>query len=50
MAAGHASQVQLSSYFSGYTAIYDLREELKKELGGKFDFAQKCPPADWLAP
>ncbi|WP_223284578.1 DUF885 domain-containing protein [Hymenobacter qilianensis] len=27
------SQVQLSSYFSGYTAIYDLREELKKELG-----------------
>jgi uncharacterized protein (DUF885 family) len=31
------SQVQLSSYFSGYTAIYDLREELKKELGGKFD-------------
>ncbi|MBC6607823.1 DUF885 domain-containing protein [Hymenobacter sp. BT188] len=31
------SQVQLSSYFSGYTAIYDLREELKKELGDKFD-------------
>jgi uncharacterized protein (DUF885 family) len=31
------SQVQLSSYFSGYTAIYDLREELKKEQGSKFD-------------
>ncbi|TGD80667.1 DUF885 domain-containing protein [Hymenobacter wooponensis] len=31
------SQVQLSSYFTGYTAIYDLREERKKQQGGKFD-------------
>ncbi|GAB2968577.1 DUF885 domain-containing protein [Hymenobacter coalescens] len=31
------SQVQLSSYFTGYTEIYDLREELKKKQGEKFD-------------
>ncbi|MCB2376686.1 DUF885 domain-containing protein [Hymenobacter sp. BT635] len=31
------SQVQLSSYFTGYTEIYDLRQELKKEQGSKFD-------------
>ena len=31
------SQVQLSSYFTGYTAIYDLREELKKQQGRNFD-------------
>ncbi|HEX8349784.1 MAG TPA: DUF885 domain-containing protein, partial [Hymenobacter sp.] len=31
------SQVQLSSYFTGYTAIYDLREELKKQQGKDFD-------------
>jgi len=30
------SQVQLSSYFAGYTAIYDLREELKKQQGKNF--------------
>ncbi|OUJ74950.1 DUF885 domain-containing protein [Hymenobacter crusticola] len=30
------SQVQLSSYFTGYTAIYDLREELKKREGKAF--------------
>ena len=30
------SQVQLSSYFTGYTAIYDLREELKKQQGQSF--------------
>lgn len=30
------SQVQLSSYFTGYTEIYDLREELKKEQGQGF--------------
>ncbi|UYZ60499.1 DUF885 domain-containing protein [Hymenobacter latericus] len=31
------SQVQLSSYFTGYTEIYDLREELKKKQGKDFD-------------
>ncbi|KUG07536.1 DUF885 domain-containing protein [Solirubrum puertoriconensis] len=31
------SQVQLSSYFTGYTEIYDLREELKQKQGKDFD-------------
>ncbi|MDO7852422.1 DUF885 domain-containing protein [Hymenobacter convexus] len=31
------SQVQLSSYFTGYTEIYALREELKKKEGKDFD-------------
>jgi len=31
------SQVQLSSYFTGYTEIYDLRQELKKKQGKDFD-------------
>lgn len=31
------SQVQLGSYFSGYTEIYDFRELLKKEQGGSFN-------------
>ncbi|UOQ70550.1 DUF885 domain-containing protein [Hymenobacter cellulosilyticus] len=31
------SQVQLASYFTGYTEIYDLRQELKKEQGSAFD-------------
>ena len=31
------SQVQLSSYFTGYTEIYALREELKRERGKEFD-------------
>lgn len=31
------SQVQLCSYFTGYTEIYNLREELKKEEGDKFN-------------
>lgn len=31
------SQVQLCSYFTGYTEIYDLREELKKKQGDKFN-------------
>lgn len=31
------SQVQLCSYFTGYTEIYDFREELKKEEGSKFN-------------
>ncbi|UYZ64400.1 DUF885 domain-containing protein [Hymenobacter weizhouensis] len=30
------SQVQLSSYFTGYTEIYDLREELKRQQGQGF--------------
>ena len=31
------SQVQLSSYFTGYTEIYALREELKRKQGRDFD-------------
>ena len=31
------SQVQLSSYFSGFSAIYDLREQLKARQGPAFD-------------
>ncbi|WP_026729836.1 DUF885 domain-containing protein [Flavobacterium denitrificans] len=31
------SQVQLCSYFTGYTEIYNLREELKKQEGDKFN-------------
>ncbi|WP_426062127.1 DUF885 domain-containing protein [Hymenobacter sp. B1770] len=31
------SQVQLSSYFTGYTEIYALREELKQKQGKAFD-------------
>ncbi len=30
------SQVQLCSYFTGYTEIYDFREQLKKEQGNAF--------------
>ncbi len=31
------TQVQLTSYFTGYTEIYDFREELKKKMGDKFN-------------
>lgn len=31
------TQVQLCSYFTGFSEIYDFREELKKKLGDKFD-------------
>ncbi|MDB5260779.1 MAG: hypothetical protein JWQ14_60 [Adhaeribacter sp.] len=31
------SQVQLSSYFTGYTEIYDLREQIKKKEGEDFN-------------
>ncbi len=31
------SQVQLCSYFTGYSEIYDLREELKKKQGNAFN-------------
>lgn len=31
------SQVQLCSYFTGYSEIYDFRETLKKKDGNKFD-------------
>ncbi|MEZ7500155.1 DUF885 domain-containing protein [Flavobacterium sp. Arc3] len=34
------SQVQLCSYFTGYTEIYDFREMLKKEQGAKFSLKQ----------
>jgi uncharacterized protein (DUF885 family) len=31
------SSVQLTSYFSGYSEIMELREERKRTLGDKFD-------------
>ena len=31
------SQVQLTSYFSGYAEIYDFRESVKKEMGSEFN-------------
>jgi len=31
------TQVQLCCYFTGYSEIYDFREELKKEMGDKFN-------------
>ena len=31
------SQVQLTSYFAGYMAIMNLRDEMKQRLGDKFD-------------
>ncbi|MES2284473.1 MAG: DUF885 domain-containing protein [Bacteroidota bacterium] len=34
------TQVQLCCYFTGYTEIYDFREELKKQLGDKFNLKQ----------
>lgn len=34
------SQVQLTSYFAGYSAIYDFRERLKAQLGPRFDLKQ----------
>jgi uncharacterized protein (DUF885 family) len=34
------TSVQLTSYFAGYSAIYELRERLKRELGARFDLAR----------
>jgi len=34
------TQVQLCCYFTGYTEIYDFREELKKQSGNKFNLKQ----------
>jgi len=34
------TQVQLCCYFTGYTEIYDFREELKKRMGDKFNLKQ----------
>lgn len=34
------TQVQLCSYFTGYTEIYDFREELKKQKEDKFNLKQ----------
>jgi len=34
------SQVQLCSYFTGYSEIYDFREQLKKEQGKGFNLKQ----------
>jgi uncharacterized protein (DUF885 family) len=31
------SQVQLASYFTGFTEIYEYREQLKKKMGERFD-------------
>ena len=31
------TSVQLTSYFAGYSAIYDFRERLKREQGERFD-------------
>ena len=31
------TQVQLCCYYTGFTEIYDLREELKNSMGDKFD-------------
>lgn len=31
------SQVQLASYFTGFTEIYEYREKLKKKMGDSFD-------------
>jgi len=33
------SQVQLTSYFTGYSEIYQLREDLKAATGDKFNLA-----------
>jgi len=32
--------VQLSSYFAGYAAIYDLREQLKRDFPETFDLSR----------
>ncbi|KFZ38415.1 hypothetical protein HR45_02925 [Shewanella mangrovi] len=34
------SQVQLTSYYAGYRAIYDLRDELKAKQGNNFNLKQ----------
>ena len=34
------TNVQLTSYFAGYAAIYDLREQLKRQRPGRFDLKQ----------
>ena len=34
------TQVQLDSYFTGYTEIYELREEMKKKMGDKFNLKE----------
>jgi uncharacterized protein (DUF885 family) len=34
------TQVQLCSYFTGYTEIYEFRKELKKRMGDKFNLKE----------
>ena len=34
------TSVQLTSYFTGYTEIYEFREQLKKKMGDKFNLKQ----------
>jgi uncharacterized protein (DUF885 family) len=34
------TQVQLCCYFTGYTEIYDFREELKKKMGADFNLKE----------
>ena len=36
----NVTQVQLCCYFTGYTEIYDFREELKKQTSDKFNLKQ----------
>ncbi len=36
----NVTQVQLCCYFTGYTEIYDFREELKKQMSDKFNLKQ----------
>jgi uncharacterized protein (DUF885 family) len=34
------TQVQLTSYFNGFSEIYEFREELKKKMGNKFNLKE----------
>ena len=34
------TQVQLTSYFNGYTEIYEFRDEMKKKLSDKFNLKE----------
>lgn len=39
-ARARLSQVQLTSYFTGYAEIYSLREEMKEKLGANFNLTE----------
>jgi uncharacterized protein (DUF885 family) len=36
----NVTQVQLACYFTGFTEIYELREEMKAKLGSKFNLKE----------